>query len=256
MKGCGFIVKVRKDLTGQKFGRLTVLEQVEDYIDKKGVHFANWKCQCDCGNVVNVITGSLTSRNTISCGCFHSERVSKNLSEQRRKYNIYEFKVDYGICYDENKEYYWLFDLEDYDKIKKYYWHNHNGYAIAKDRNLNTTVVMSRIIMNILSEDKAQVDHINHNTFDNRKYNLRVCTNQQNNMNKGLIKSNTSGVTGVGWSKQHNKWCAQICINQRNIHLGLFDDFTEAVQARKEAEEKYFREYAYKGDNNYDRISR
>lgn len=45
------MVKVKKDLTGQKFGRLTVIEQAEDYIDSKGKHYAKWLCKCECGNI-------------------------------------------------------------------------------------------------------------------------------------------------------------------------------------------------------------
>lgn len=178
------------------------------------------------------------------------------MSDKRKKYNEYEFTNNYGICYDETKEHKWLFDFEDYELIKSYYWSNHNGYAIAKNIELNTTVTMTRVILGLKIGDKRQVDHINHDVTDNRKQNLRICTNQQNNMNKGLIKSNKSGVTGVGWNKQKNKWCAQIKISKRHIHLGLFDNIEDAIKARKEAEIKYFGEYTYKGDNNYDRVPR
>lgn len=250
------IVKVRENLIGRKFGRLTVIEQVEDHISKSGFHFSNWKCQCDCGNITYVTTSALKSGNTSSCGCLHSELISNYMSDKRKKYNEYEFTKNYGICYDETKEHKWLFDLEDYELIKSYYWSNHNGYAIAKYKELGTTVTMTRIILGLKTGDKRQVDHINHDITDNRKQNLRICTNQQNNMNKGIIKSNKSGVTGVGWDKQKNKWCAQIKIGQRHIHLGLFNNFNDAVNVRKQAEEKYFKEYAYKGDNNYVRVSR
>ena len=49
------MVKVKKDLTGMVFGRLTVLEQVEDYISPQGVHRAMWLCQCECGKTTIVI---------------------------------------------------------------------------------------------------------------------------------------------------------------------------------------------------------
>lgn len=62
-----------KDLTGQKFGRLTVLERAES---KNGRTY--WKCRCDCGEEVNVIASNLLRGNTKSCGCFTVEYANKN----------------------------------------------------------------------------------------------------------------------------------------------------------------------------------
>ena len=255
------IVKVKEDLTGKKFGRLTVIEQADDHISTSGKHSPMWKCICDCNKerFVYVISSSLKSGNTLSCGCLHNELAANYLSNKRRKYNIYEFTNEYGICYDENKENKWIFDKEDYEKILPYYWRSSNSkwgkYAVAKDLVNNTTVQMSRIIMDVPIGDKRQVDHINHDVSNNRKENLRICTNSENSMNKGLIKSNTSGVTGVTWNRRLNKWVSQIMINKKHIHLGVFCDFNDAVKAREDAEIKYFGEYRYKGDNNYECIS-
>lgn len=62
------------DLTGKRFGRLTVLHRAER---NKGRHVV-WTCKCDCGNVVNVLGCHLRSGATESCGCLHSETTSKN----------------------------------------------------------------------------------------------------------------------------------------------------------------------------------
>lgn len=96
------------------------------------------------------------------------------------------------------------------------------------------------------TEDKIVVDHINHRKYDNRKFNLRTASRSQNNMNVGLKSNNTSGVTGVRWNKNRNKWESYIVINKKYIYLGLFKEFEDAVKARRKAEEKYFGEYAYK----------
>jgi hypothetical protein len=82
------------------------------------------------------------------------------------------------------------------------------------------------------------------NPLNNRKINLRNCTIQQNNMNLSLGKNNTSGVIGVCWHSQANKWRAYIMLNRKQISLGVFDDFEEAVTVRKDAEKKYFGEFA------------
>ena len=95
---------------------------------------------------------------------------------------------------------------------------------------------------------KKFVDHINHNVKDNRKSNLRIVTNNQNQMNAKLRKNNTSSCTGV--YKIKNKWVANIQINKKRIQLGTFTCFEDAVQARKLAEEKYFGEYSYSNSLN------
>ena len=95
--------------------------------------------------------------------------------------------------------------------------------------------------------DGMVVDHINLNPLNNRKSNLRICTKQQNEMNRPTRSHNTSGVTGVSKHKQTNKWRAYIEYNQKYIHLGLFNTKEEAIKARKEAELKYFGKYRYQG---------
>lgn len=75
-QSCGCLQKERtsevllKDLTGQKFGKLTVLERDTDKRNKEKVY---WKCQCDCGNIISVVGGQLKSGKTMSCGCLVSK---------------------------------------------------------------------------------------------------------------------------------------------------------------------------------------
>ena len=66
------------DLTGQKFGRLFVVERAEDLITEKGNKFTQWFCNCDCGNDVIVFGSALTrtKRPTLSCGCLQRDKVS------------------------------------------------------------------------------------------------------------------------------------------------------------------------------------
>ena len=85
---------------------------------------------------------------------------------------------------------------------------------------------------------------------DNRKENLRVVTRSQNNANMGLRVHNTSGCTGVTWHSTRKQWISRISIDKKDIFLGWFNDYDEAVKARKEAEEKYFGEYSYDNSIN------
>ena len=95
-----------------------------------------------------------------------------------------------------------------------------------------------------------KVDHINHNTLDNRKENLRICTQQQNSFNRQKYSRNTSGCIGVNIDKRRDKWFAQIMINGRTKFLGYYKDKQSAIVARKKAEEEYFGEYANKEEIN------
>ena len=140
--------------------------------------------------------------------------------------------------------YFKTFDLEDYDKIKNYYWYsNHDGYMCSREN--KKEIIMHRLIMNE-SNLEIEVDHFNRNRKDNRKKNLRSLTREHNNWNKGLQTNNESGVTGVRWNKEAQKWVAYIM----RKHLGTFNRFEDAVKARKRAEQKYFGEYSY---NNIDK---
>lgn len=86
---------------------------------------------------------------------------------------------------------------------------------------------------------KDQIDHINHNRKDNSIKNIRLSNSKLNQMNKSMAKNNTSGVTGVSWSKVGLRWVANIKVNYKSINLGSFALFHEAVNARKNAEALY-----------------
>lgn len=83
------------------------------------------------------------------------------------------------------------------------------------------------------------VDHINGNKLDNRRENLRLITHQQNLYNrKSLNKNNSSGVNGVTWHKQSEKWQAQARINGKHIQLGTYRKLEDAIAARKKYEQE------------------
>ena len=84
-----------------------------------------------------------------------------------------------------------------------------------------------------------EVDHINHVRNDNRLVNLRFVTRRENMRNQSLSSKNTSGVTGVYFSKAKKKYIAQIKVNQETIYLGIFDTLEEAAAARAEANLKF-----------------
>lgn len=227
----------KENLTGRTFGDLTVLDIDYEKSTKAKIY---WNCLCKCGNTISVSGGHL-KRGTSSCGCKQKETTRKLF----KKYNIYDLSKEYGVGYttNTNKEFY--FDLKDYDKIKKFAWRESTlGYLISYDKD-KIIVYFHRLIMN--PDKDCEVDHINHNKLDNRKDNLRVCSRLQNSHNRGDIVTNTSGFRGVQWEKRFNRWRSRIKVNGKDIHLGLFEDYDEAVNARKEAEIKYYGEFRYQG---------
>ena len=224
----------------------TVLKQAEDHISPSGKHRAVWLCRCICGTEREVLQIGLKDGTSKSCGCLCREKKINRCKELFSKTNKYDLSGEYGIGYDSNGQKFY-FDLEDYDKIKDYCWYvDPYGYVTTIDRKINKRIRMHRIIMGVFDEN-IDVDHKNGSdtTTDNRKYNLRIATRSQNNMNKSIMRTNTSGVTGVSWHKNYGKWRSYIKKDGKQIDLGYYDDFDEAVKARKEAEKFYFGKWSY-----------
>lgn len=83
-----------------------------------------------------------------------------------------------------------------------------------------------------------QLDHIDRNRANNRILNLRECNQVENQQNVGTLKSNTSGYTGVSWSKLRQKWRAELCHNHKRVILGFFETPAAAAEAYQTAKDK------------------
>lgn len=212
------------DLTGQTFGRLYVIKRVENKVvnSRKKVEKIQYLCRCVCGNEVVVTGEGLKTGHTKSCGCLYQQRV---------KYPIqYEFVNGYVRGYNCRGESF-LIDKKDYELISQYHWYK-GKHRYWCNKKLGS---MSCFLMKT-SDEKRVVDHINGNTDDNRRSNLRLCTQSQNSMNRHYGRI-------VGVSQKGDKWRARIKINQKLLQLGIFNTKEEAIKVRKEAEEKYFGKY-------------
>lgn len=82
------------------------------------------------------------------------------------------------------------------------------------------------------------IDHRDGVRSNNRWRNLREATTAQNHQNKGAYRNNTTGITGVTFNKKSQKYAAQIQVNGKNHHLGLFDNIEDAAAARAVAKER------------------
>lgn len=251
VKSCGCLlkeivssngIKNSKNLIGKKFGRLTVNNRVGSDKNRNAL----WKCSCDCGNEIEARTSDLLKGSTLSCGCLRKE-IAINNSKSRVIYNNYTIEKDFVKFKAHNSNHDVLVDLDDYEKVKKYSWYeSKHGYIYTRiDKKW---IFLSRLIMNVenINDRQITIDHINHNTYDNRKKNLRVANQSEQNMNQGIQGNNTSGVTGVSWKEKIGKWQAQIGYRGKVIYIGVFDKLEEATKARREAEIKYFGEFNYK----------
>jgi hypothetical protein len=239
-KSCGCFMKEKaklsidqnripvEDKTGKRYGRLTV--RCRSY-DKDNI--VAWVCDCDCGNVVTIPTSRLTRGITKSCGCLKRDLAIEKYT-QPNKYNLLN---DYGVLWTNNTNQEVLFSLQDAKSILKHTWFiGKRGYPST---NINGKTTTMHVFLGLKNHD-----HGNRNKLDNRRENLRPCTQQENVRNGSLRQNNTSGFTGVSWSKSKNKWVAYITVDQVRIGLGLFDNKKDAIKTRLRAEQKYFGEFA------------
>ncbi len=140
-----------------------------------------------------------------------------------------------------------LVDDDDYAAVAPFRW-----YAMFRcglwcavrsgPRPKRTPIYMHREI--ISPPYGLVIDHINGDSLDNRRSNLRVCTNAENGRNRKIASNNTSGHSGISWNKGKGKWECYIRIDGRQRNIGCFDDLADATCARAEAEVKYYGEFA------------
>lgn len=153
---------VFKDLTGKKFNRLTVL----GLGDKNSSGQIQWKCQCDCGNIVFVPTAYLKSGHTKSCGCLSKEKASERLKNKK--------------------------------------------FIEARDNYRKNNFLVEGTSLHLIKPKK-------------------------------LRKNNTTGVTGVCYDKKLKKYRVRIYCQGKSISFGCYSDLKKAKQARKTAEEEFFK---------------
>ena len=145
-----------------------------------------------------------------------------------------------------NSDKFALVDDEDYDFLMQWKWH-YDGYYARRQTHIGMfngkqkqkPIRLHIQIMN--PPGKSQVDHINADRLDNRKCNLRLCSAQQNNRNRGMSKR---GYKGVHFSKKNKNWVAQITINKKTTHIGSFKELKDALSAYNEAAIFHFGEFA------------
>lgn len=191
------------DLTGQKFGLLTV----QKYVGNK-----KWECRCDCGNIKIIEGGELrrkTRTGTRSCGCLvGTGLIGKKYGQLLVKSKIKDtdrYICVCLICGKETKRAYMSLIQGDTQKCEE--CANKNRSEVMKKYFIEGTYVNS----------------------------IRL--------NKKPGEANTSGVVGVYWDKLRQKWTAEIVFKKKKYYLGRYTRKKEAIQARKQAEKEIFGDF-------------
>ena len=131
-----------------------------------------------------------------------------------------------------------IVDDEDFDFLNQWKWHLLGKKSRYAFRNVVIDGKRKKILMHRFvnkTPEGFETDHINHNSLDNRKSNLRTVTKSQNQQSRRRNKKGSSKYKGVYWHKQHKKWCASIQVNKSRKHLGLFSSQEDAALAYQSA---------------------
>ena len=145
-----------------------------------------------------------------------------------------------------------LVDDEDYEYLNQFKWclrgtglgnfYAIRGFRKSKNNNITGSISMHRQLMK--PEKGYVIDHLDGNTLNNQKSNLRICTQSQNCSNQKISILNTSGYKGVLYNKKNKRYYARITVNRRLFSLGGYICIKEAASAYNNAAQKYHGEFA------------
>jgi hypothetical protein len=138
-----------------------------------------------------------------------------------------------------------LIDDADYDFVNQWKWSFDGSYAVRGHYlgNINGKDKYKKIYLHrVINETLKgfETDHINKNKLDNRRCNLRSATKGQNSRNHNAHKNNITGICGVVWNNNVNKYRVRITVNKKIFNLGYFNDINKAIKVRIKAEKKYY----------------
>lgn len=243
------------DLTGKEFGFLRVIRKATKEEKPTKYNKTYWLCECQyinpstnekCGNITYVDGVKLKKGIIKSCGCAKGAMIR----ESKKFYNDYEIINDYIKVYIKNNEFF-VIDIEDESVIKESYWYKDcNGYIVT-DNYKGKRARLNRVLLNVI-DSTIVVDHWDGNKLNNRKYNLRPCSQGNNVLNSKPV--NESGVNGVR-QNEHGKWTFNIVYKGKYIRIGTFNTKEEAVEARINKEKELFGDYSFfnRPDSNLER---
>ena len=190
----------------------------------------NKKCSTD--RVAPETAAILTALLCFISGTITGDSGMKKIKVANDRYAIVD-DDDYMLLKDKN----WYISIPN--KGQEYCY---AGYCVWQDGAYHH-VWMHRVVTG--AQPGQVVDHVNSNTLDNRKSNLRVCTLRENALNSRPRKNTTSKYKGVSRVKSNGKWYASIKSGKKSYNLGVFESEEKAAKVYDEAAFRLFGEYAY-----------
>lgn len=141
-----------------------------------------------------------------------------------------------------------LVDDEDYEFLNQFKWYaffnkyTNSFYAARGNYKTKSTIYMHRLILN-LNDRHTMADHIDHDTLNNQRFNLRCANRSQNAANSKSRLNSSSKYLGVCWDKNRNKWKAQI-FKDKQMLIGRFDNEKDAAKAYDVRAKQFHGEFA------------
>jgi hypothetical protein len=220
------------DLTGEKFGRLTVKSKAKSARTKSGRSLVSWNCICVCGEQITVLGENLKKGRTKSCGCYAKEKAvfqgkTNNLKHgnNRKSHSTPEYSA-------------WQSMITRCERPKSRGYENYGGRGISVCKEWRESFERFFWDMGIRPSDSHSLDRIDSNG-NYEPSNCRWATKTEQSRNVRAAKTNSTGVKGVQKLKS-GKYKATIGVNNSSMFLGHFDTIEDATKARKQAEEKYW----------------
>ena len=157
-----------------------------------------------------------------------------------RTNNAFRIVGNIAECKTTNGHIFYI-DKDDIEKALQYTWClSKTGYLVANIKHKVTK--LHRYLLDC--KDNEFVDHIDGNPRNNSRLNLRLCNQTQNTKNVKLKKNNSSGYPGISYLTNIGKFRVRIMVNRKEIALGRYNTFEEALKVRVNAEKKYFKQFA------------
>lgn len=207
------------DETGKKYGRLTVI--------RRATLGKNYKllCLCECGKETEVSVPSLRSGYTKSCGCLKKETATIN-STKHGGHGSTEYRTWQAMirrCTDKNHKNYTDYGGRGIAVCNRWL----EGYSnFLEDMGIRPTK----------DHSIERIDNNGNYEKDNCKWETKI--NQ--GRNRRVKRTNEFGVSGISLNKNRDKYTASIFVNKKWIRLGTFISLTDAINARKNGELKYW----------------
>lgn len=209
---------------GAVFHGFTVVSREPDKIRPNGKKRPVWLCVCECGEFRKIESQSLVGKNKPCCVCRNNVR-----EHTHSKFHGYTGTPTYNSYHSAKSR---------CNNPNETGYENYGGRGIRFcDRWSEPEGKGFKNFLEDLGERPANttLDRIDVNGHY-EPGNCRWADNQLQAFNTNIMRTNTSGRTGVYWFKRVNKWVAAIFIDKKQRHLGYFDSFDEAVDARRKAE--------------------